>query len=66
MKRLYRSESNLDRVLILFLLALVLLLSPLVQWWAGDRVPWYSPYLVWALLIFLTYRLQRHSRHDEL
>lgn len=66
MKRLRYSESKLDRVVILFLFALVLLLSPLVKWWTGEDVPWYSPYLIWALIIFLTFRLERRSPHDEL
>jgi hypothetical protein len=55
-------ESILDRVILLFLFALFLLLSPLLNWWAGDTSPWYSPYLIWALLIALTWLLQRKLR----
>ncbi len=56
----------MDRVILLFLLALFLLLSPINEWWAADDSPWYSPYLVWGLLIFLTYRLQRYLKRHEL
>lgn len=58
-------EQQLDRVILLFLLALFLLLSPIKEWWAADESPWYSPYLIWGLMIFLTWRLQRYlKRHD--
>lgn len=65
MPRNKEPEQQLDRVILLFLLALFLLLSPIKAWWAADNSPWYSPYLIWALLIFLTWRLQRYlGRHD--
>ena len=58
-------ERFLDRVILLFLFALFLLLSPLVNWWAADNSPWYAPYLIWGLIIFLAFRLQkRMQRHD--
>ncbi len=64
MQNIREHEGLLDRVILLFLLALFLLLSPIVQWWASDNSPWYSPYLIWAGLIALTWLLQRKlSRH---
>lgn len=58
-------EQHLDRVILLFLLALFLLLSPIKEWWAADDSPWYAPYLIWGLMIFLTWRLQHYlKRHD--
>lgn len=66
MNRNRELDQKLDRVIILFLLALFLLLSPITLWWAADNSPWYSPYLIWALLILLTYRLQRYLKRDEL
>lgn len=66
MSRNKEPEHYLDRVTLLFLLALFLLLSPITRWWAADDSPWYSPYLVWALLIFLTWRLQRYLKRHEL
>ena len=59
-----KNEPLYDRVVMLLLFALFLLLSPIVGWWAADDSPWYAPYLVWALLIALTYALRRAiTRH---
>ncbi len=40
------------------LLVLLLLLSPLRQWWAALDAPWYAPYLLWAFAILLSAGLQ--------
>ena len=66
MNRNREYDQKLDRVVILFLFALFLLLSPFTLWWAAADSPWYSPYLIWALLIFLTWRLQRYLKRNEL
>jgi len=66
MPRNREHEPLLDRVLILFLLALFLLLSPITQWWAADDSPWYAPYLIWGLLILLSWRLRRYLERHEL
>jgi uncharacterized RDD family membrane protein YckC len=66
MPRSKEHEQHLDRVILLFLLALFLLLSPIVGWWAADDSPWYAPYLIWGVLILFTYRLQRYLKRHEL
>jgi len=66
MKGEQRTEAGLDRVILLLLFALFLLLSPLTKWWAADDSPWYAPYLIWALLIALTFWLRRTlDRHNK-
>lgn len=45
------SGTRLDLVLLLLLLALFLFASPFTQWWAGAGLPWYMPFVFWALLI---------------
>ena len=64
-----RAETFYDRVILLLLFALFLLLSPIIEWWAADDSPWFAPYLIWALLIALTYwlrrRIDRHSTGDQ-
>ncbi len=69
MNRIDRSEGLLDRVVLLFLFALFLLLSPLREWWAADDSPWYAPYLIWALIIALSFwlrrQLLRHARGER-
>ncbi len=62
MKNEQKTEPVYDRVLLLLLFALFLLLSPIIEWWAADDSPWYAPYLIWALLIALTFALQRRIR----
>lgn len=57
-------DGYFDKVVILFLFALLLLVSPLVNWWAADDSPWYMPYLLWAAIIGLTALLQRRHRSD--
>ena len=49
-----------ERTLIAIILVLVLFLSPLTHWWASLDAPWYSPYLVWAVAIFIAWLLQRY------
>ncbi len=60
-----QNERQLDRVVLLFLLALFLLVSPLLMTWAADDNPWYLPYLIWLGLIAAMYRLQRRTRQDH-
>jgi hypothetical protein len=47
-----------ELTLIALLLVLLLLLSPLRQWWAALDAPWYAPYLLWAFIILLGAGLQ--------
>mgnify|MGYP001093086299 CR=1 FL=1 len=49
-----------ERTLIVLAVVLMIFLSPLVQLWAGTDLPWYGPYIAWAIAIFLIYLLQRH------
>jgi O-antigen/teichoic acid export membrane protein len=66
MRQIRESGRQLDRVILLFLFALFLLVSPLVGWWAGDDSPWYLPYLLWLLLIVLAaWVVQRGSTHHD-
>ncbi len=61
-----RAETVYDKVILLLLFALFLLLSPLIEWWAANDALWYAPYIIWALLIALTFALQRYiNRHTR-
>ncbi len=59
------SDRHLDRVLLLFLLALFLLVSPLTEIWAADSAHWLSPFLLWGGIIALAYWLQRRRERPE-
>ncbi len=45
------NATRLDLVLLLLALALFLFASPFTDWWAGAGLPWYTPFVLWALLI---------------
>jgi len=57
---------QLDSVVLLFLFALFLLISPLRDWWASDRSPWFMPYLLWLGIIGLVFWLSRRRGHHDL
>lgn len=48
-----------DRVLLSFIFALLLLVSPLLLLWAGPLSPWYTPFVLWAVIIMLAFILER-------
>lgn len=56
-------ERQLDRTLALGLLVLLLLSPPIVIWWTSPNSPWYVPYLLWLVIIFVTawVQLRRHE-----
>jgi fatty acid desaturase len=55
-----------ERTIIALIVVLLLFVSPLTSFWASLNAPWYSPYLVWALAILLSYLLQRYVARHEL
>ncbi len=56
----------IDR-LVLLLVAGGFVLSPsIMQWWAEGGTSWYRPYLVWAILIALTFWITQSRDLDEL
>ncbi len=55
---------GLDRFVLLFLLGLLLFVSPLMDW-VVEHGNWYLPYVLWLALIVLAAWLQiRRGRHD--
>jgi len=47
-------------------LALLMIASPLVQWWSSSESPWYTPYLLWSGVIILIALLNhRRPSHDR-
>ena len=55
-------DKPIDKVILLLLLALFLLVSPFMAWWANTEASWYRPYLIWSLIIGLTWWLQHNSK----
>jgi len=45
--------------IIVVLIALLILLPPLLHIWTAQDNAWYTPYLVWLGVIFLSFLLQK-------
>lgn len=59
----YSNNPNItERTVMAVLLVLLLFLSPMTEFWAALDAPWYSPYLSWAVAIFISWLLQRHLK----
>lgn len=66
MRQSRETDRQVDRVILLFVFALFLLVSPLLGWWASDHSPWYLPYLLWLVLILFGAWVQRGHPTDDL
>jgi hypothetical protein len=60
-----QTTSRLDIPIILGAMLLVLFASPLTVWWGRLNLPWYVPYLLWALIILLTAWFSTKDRSHE-
>ena len=56
----------LESTVIAIIFVLLLLVSPVVDWWAGLRAAWYAPYLIWLIVILVTFLLQRYLKKNAL
>lgn len=54
-----------DRLLIFFILGGYMLSPALLRWWTDSQPSWYQPYIIWLLLILLSYWIAR-KKHQEL
>lgn len=53
--------------LVLILVVGIYLFSPaIMDWWINTNTSWYRPYLLWLILIIVTFFLQSQSDPDEL
>ena len=58
-------EKFRDRIILLFVAGVFMLCSPLRFFWGADGNPWYIPYLIWLILIALTWALYRWLKQHE-
>ncbi len=59
------SEKSLNRVLVVFLVAVFVFASPFYLFWMAPQTPWYVPYLIWLAVIVMTGVVQHwRSRHE--
>ncbi len=61
----FQETSAAGLSVLLFLLGLLLLVSPLTTWWMSVGAPWYTAWVLWALLIGLTAALARRFSHHD-
>lgn len=66
MPRPSKNSQITERTLIVVVITLVLLLSPVSSIWGAVDAPWYSPYVAWAVIILLSWLLQKHINRHEL
>jgi len=59
-------SKEIEYTVIAVVFILILFLSPLTGVWAALDAPWYSPYLVWTIAIFLSWMLQRYLKKNEI
>lgn len=65
--RITHNKSHLiERTLVALSLVLLLLLSSINELWSALDAPWYSPYVVWAIAIAVSWLLQRYLAKHEL
>jgi hypothetical protein len=55
-----------DRLLIIFILGTYLLSPAIIEWWSDGGRAWFGPFLVWTLLIALSYWIGRSRDFDGL
>ena len=65
MRQRFKGGRGRDAVIFILLLALFLVVSPMLTWWATPERPWYLPYLVWGGIVLLVYLVQCRT-HDDL
>lgn len=60
------SDSMYIYRLVLILVVSMYLFSPaIMQWWTAADSVWYRPYLLWLILIAVTFVLQSQKETDE-
>ena len=60
------SSKYLDAVVVIFVFAAFLFLSPFLLVWSYPTAPWYLPYLIWTAVIVLAGIVQRLRHRHEL
>lgn len=59
------TSMNKQRPLLLLLLVVYIFSPTLFSWGINPNGAWYRPFLIWALIIVVTYFMQgRRQKHD--
>jgi len=60
----FKSNKLIEKTVAIALLLIVLFASPLLDWWSQSALPWFTPYLLWLLIILVT-AFARYSDHNN-
>ncbi len=63
MREPQEKELQIEHTLLLGLFIVLLLVSPMLTWWAAPSSPWYLPYLLWLGIILTIAWVNRRRRH---
>lgn len=55
----------IDRLVILFIIGAYVLSPAIARWWIEAGTEWYRPYVIWAVLIGLSYWITKSRDLDE-
>jgi hypothetical protein len=55
-------DKTIERTFLLVLLAVVLFASPVMFAWAQDHSPWFTPYVLWIVVIAGTAWISRRRK----
>jgi len=62
----YTHIRYLDAVLVVFVIAALLFLSPVVLLWTHEDSPWYVPYLLWlGIIAAAAWVWHRRAGHEQ-
>lgn len=56
----------IDRLVLIFIAGAYVLSPALMQWWAESGAAWWRPFVIWGLLIGLTFWIARSRDLDGL
>lgn len=55
---------NIYRLMLVQLVGMYLLSPAVISDWSGQNGPWYRPYLLWLVMIVMTFLLQDRNDAD--
>jgi hypothetical protein len=61
-----RPLMHIYRLVLLLVVGIYLFSPAIMAWWADAESVWYRPYLLWLILILVTFLLQSQNDADEL
>lgn len=61
-----RAFMQIYRLVLLLVVGIYLFSPAIMAWWANAESAWYRPYLLWLILILVTFLLQSQNDADEL